>query len=195
MASLSFSKLINMLEDFKLDLNNHTSLQLIRKYILGGACYVLSEEKILHLKEEISEHFGVEFHNVIMVGSGKLGFSIKSEKRFQAFGNDSDIDIAVVADGLFKKVWEEAFLYKKSGADWPKAESFFKYLSQGWIRPDKLPTSEYFVFSAKWWDFFNELTANKRYGPYKIRGGLYYSMFFLQEYQKICIEQCIEELN
>jgi hypothetical protein len=87
----------------------------------------------------------------------------------------------------------EAYIYKKSGAYWPKSSSFFSYLSEGWIRPDKLPNSPLFSFTKEWWDFFNELTSSRMFGPYKIRAGLYHSMFFFEEYQKICIEQCIEE--
>ena len=184
-----------MLDEFKSDLNKLSSLKMMRKYILSDVCHVLNKDQHFRLKDEICEHFAVDFNNVILVGSGKLGFSIKAEKRFKSFGDDSDIDIAVVSEDLFQKVWEEAYLYKKSGAYWPMSVSFFKYLSAGWIRPDKLPTSDYFAFTAKWWNFFNQVTASKRYGPYKVRAGLYYSMFFLQEYQKICIEQCIEELN
>lgn len=184
-----------MLEEFKADLNDHSSLQMIRKYILNGDCYALNGDQHFRLKEEICEHFEVDFNNVILVGSAKLGFSIKAEKRFQSFGDDSDIDVAVVSAELFQKVWKEAYLYKISGAYWPKSASFFRYLSEGWIRPDKLPFSDYFAFTAAWWDFFNKVTASKRYGSFKIRAGLYHSMFFLQEYQKICIEQCIEELN
>ena len=184
-----------MLEEFKADLGNLSSIQMIRKYILNGDCYVLNDDLHFRLKEQICEHFKVEFNNVILVGSGKLGFSIKAEKRFHSFGDDSDIDVAVVSSELFQKVWEEAYLYKKSGTYWPKANSFFRYLSEGWIRPDKLPSSDFFSFTDRWWDFFNAITASRRFGPYKIRAGLYQSMFFLQEYQKICIEQCIEELN
>lgn len=184
-----------MLEEFKADLICLSSIQMIRKYILGGSCRILNDDQHFRLKEQICEHFTVDYNSVILVGSGKLGFSIKAEKRFQSFGEDSDIDVAVVSTELFQKVWEEAYLYKKGGAYWPKSKQFFNYLSQGWIRPDKLPSSGFFEFTATWWDFFNNITASKRYGPYKIRAGLYHSMFFLQEYQKICIEQCIEELN
>lgn len=184
-----------MLQKFKTDLPNLSSLQMIRKYILNGDCHVLDNDQHFRLKEEICEHLKVDFSSVILVGSGKLGFSIKPDKRFQSFGDDSDIDVAVVSPNLFEKVWEEVHLYKKGGAYWPKSTDFFKYLSEGWIRPDKLPSSQVFDFSATWWNLFNDITASKRYGSYKIRAGLYYSMFFLQEYQKICIEQCIEEIS
>lgn len=181
-----------MIEDFKQDLTDLTSLQIVRKYILGAESQILNPDQHYRLKEQVCEHFGVEFNDVIMVGSGKLGFSIKPSRRFQSFHDESDIDIAVVSSKLFEKIWTEAYLFKKGGADWPKAESFFKYLSEGWIRPDKLPRNEYFEFTSKWWDFFNALTSSGHYGPYAIRAGLYHSNFFLQEYQKICIEQCKE---
>lgn len=181
-----------MLDEFKADLSNLTAIQIVRKHILTGGCYALSDDLHYQLKERVCDHFKIEFNNVVLVGSGKLGFSIKSEKRFQTFGDDSDIDIAVISSDLFTKVWEEAYLYKKSGAYWPKCPVFFKYLSEGWIRPDKLPSSNYFEFSKKWWDFFNDLSASRKFGPYKIRAGLYHSLFFLQEYQMVCVTQCIE---
>lgn len=182
-----------MLEDFKADLNSLTAIQIVRKHILIGGCFALSDEQHYQLKEAVCEHFKIEFNNVFLVGSGKLGFSVKAEKRFQAFSDESDIDIAVISTELFTKVWEEAYLYRKSGAYWPKSAEFFRYVSDGWLRPDKLPSSNYFEFSKTWWDFFTELSSRKQFGPYKIRAGLYHSLFFLQEYQMICVNQCIDE--
>ncbi|GAB2899774.1 hypothetical protein ACCI51_18125 [Microbulbifer echini] len=182
-----------MIEEFKADLTSLNSLQIYRKYVLGGDCHLLDNHQIFEIRETICENFQIEYNDVILVGSGKLGFSIKPSRRFRAFNDDSDIDIAIVSTKLFEKIWEEAYLFKKSGADWPSSNRFFKYISEGWIRPDKLPTSSYFTFTAEWWNFFNDLTSSNRFGPYKVRGGLYHSHFFLQEYQTICIEQCIQE--
>lgn len=184
-----------MIEEFKADLTALSDVQIIRKYILNRSCHALSDNQDYMLKDRICEHFKIEFNDVILVGSGKLGFSIKSSKRYQPFGDDSDIDVAVVSTELFTKVWEEVHNFKKSGVYWPKCAEFFRYLSEGWIRPDKLPTSKYFKFTGYWWEFFNSITASKEFGPFKIRAGLYHSMFFMQEYQKICISQCIEELK
>ena len=186
---------MDMLEEFKSDLSSLTSLQVFRKYILNGESFLLSNDQHYKLREEVCDNFSVEFNDVVLVGSGKLGFSLKPQKRFTAFSDDSDIDIAIVSSELFDKVWEEAFLFKKSASYWPKASSFFKYLSEGWIRPDKLPPSEYFEFTKQWWSFFNSLTRSVNYGPYKVRAGLYHSHFFLKEYQTICIEQCMQEIN
>lgn len=182
-----------MINEFKSDLQKLNSLQIYRKYVLSGDCYLLNNDQIFRLREKVCEKFEVEFNDVIMVGSGKLGFSIKPARRYGEFNDESDIDIAIVSRSLFEKVWTEVYCYRKSGADWPKSDTFFKYLSEGWIRPDKLPSSSYFNFSSEWWGFFNSLTRSEIFGPYKIRGGLYHSHFFLQEYQTICIEQCIQE--
>lgn len=181
--------------EFKHDLTNLNSIQIVRKHIFNGDTHLLDNDKYYQLKEDICEHFDVEFNDVLIVGSGKLGFSIKPQRRYGEFNNESDIDIAVVSTTLFQKIWIEAYLYQKSGALWPKSADFFKYLSEGWIRPDKLPPSKYFTFSEDWWDFFNKLTISEKYGPYKIRGGLYHSWFFLQEYQTICVDQCINEVK
>ena len=184
-----------MLTEFKTDLTLLNSNQLIRKYIHDGPCHVLDHDLHFRLKDKICRHFSVQFTDVALVGSAKLGFSIKSTKRYQAFGEASDIDIAIISTELFNTIWKQAYLYKRNGAFWPKASSFFGYLSDGWIRPDMLPISSYFTFTTEWWDFFTELTASKEFGPYKIRAGLYHSHFFFEEYQKINFEQCKEGVN
>lgn len=184
-----------MLVEFKADLRTMDSCQIYRKYILDGKCFLLEHQEIFELREEISKNFEINYNEIYLVGSGKLGFSIKPSRRFLAFNDDSDIDIAITSTELFVKVWKEALLFKKSESYWPNSNHFFKCLSQGWIRPDKLPISEYFCFTKKWWDFFNELTSSNKYGHYKIRGGLYHSEFFLKQYQTICIEQCIQEIS
>ncbi|GHB08079.1 hypothetical protein ACFFLG_18210 [Shewanella indica] len=184
-----------MIEEFKADLKSLNSLQIYRKYVLGGDCHLLDNHQMFEIRETICDKFEIDFTDVIMVGSGKLGFSIKPSRRFEVFNDDSDIDIAIVSTKLFERIWQEAYLFKKSGADWPSSNNFFKYISEGWIRPDKLPSSSYFEFTDEWWKFFNSLTSSNRFGPFKVRGGLYHSHFFLQEYQTICIEQCIQEAS
>jgi len=181
------------IDDFKVDLLKLTNEQVYMKYILGAECFALDLDQHYKVREAISNKYSIEFTDIILVGSGKLGFSLKPKKRFVTFGDDSDIDLAIVSSSLFETVWKEAYLYNKSSADWPQAKTFFKYLSNGWIRPDKLPPSKYFDFTNQWWEFFNQLTSEQICGPYKIRAGLYHSHFFLKQYQLVCIDQCIQE--
>lgn len=62
------------------------------------------------LKEILNENIGVAFHNVLMVGSGKIGCSLSPNKNFKKFddGDDnSDIDIAIISSKLFDYLWEK----------------------------------------------------------------------------------------
>lgn len=184
----------NLVSNFRSDLAALESEQIFRKYILNNNSPTLTQHSDYQLKEEISNFFKIEFRDVVLVGSAQLGFSIKPKQLFRLFNDDSDIDIAIISERLFVQVWKEVYAYKKSGAYWPKCEEFVKYLSEGWIRPDKLPPSDNFTFAQEWWDFFQDITNSNKYGPYKIRAGLYYSHFFLEQYQLICIDQCKQGL-
>ena len=185
---------LTKLDVFKTDLTTLEAKQIIRKWLLSGSAHVLTDDEEFELKDRTAEHFSVEYSEVTLVGSGKLGFSLVPGKRYRSFGDESDLDLAIISERLFTKVWKEAYIYKKSGAYWPKSSKFFQYLSSGWIRPDKLPLSTSFSFSEEWWDYFNNLTSSQDFGPYKIRGGLYHSWFFFFQYQMKCIEQCQNDL-
>lgn len=181
-------------EEFKADLARLSSEQVFRRHLLTGSCDKISDEKVYLLRELISKQFNVDFVDVVIVGSSNLGFSIKPSKRYVGFGDDSDIDVAIVSSTLFENVWKEVFLYSQSGADWPKRAQFFRYHCRGWVRPDKMPNSRIFSFSNFWWDFFKDLHLRENISPYKIKAGLYFSHFFLESYQTISIDQCKLEL-
>jgi hypothetical protein len=181
------------IEEFKADLKRLESKQIVRRHLLTGLAYLLDQEREFEIKDRTADCFRVEYSEVALVGSAKLGFSIAPNKRYRPFGETSDIDVAVISERLFKTVWEEAYLYKKSRAFWPSCDDFFRYLSRGWVRPDMLPNASTFQFSKTWWDYFNNLTSSQEFGPYKVRGGLYQSWFFFFEYQYKCIDLCISE--
>ena len=147
------------------------------------------------LKQRIAGKFHISQADVVIVGSAKLGFSIAPEKRFREFGESSDIDVAIVSSDFYVKVWYELFNYERSGAYWEHAKEFEHYCFRGWIRPDKLPRSSVYPFSKSWWDFFQSLTASGEFGPYKIRAALYHSKHFIDAYQRLCVDQCKQELE
>ena len=189
------SKVEERLINFKDDLNALPPLQIVRKHIISGDCFILSHDLYFDLRSGVAHHFGLHPNEVFVVGSAKLGFSVAPAKRFRPFRrNKSDIDVALVSSRLFDQVSEDIFSYKQKAGDWPKYKKFADYLFQGWIRPDMLPRSPIFPFGKKWWDFFQGLEDNRRYGDYKFRGGLYKSYFFIENYQKNCVQQCIDSI-
>lgn len=180
---------------FKEDLNHISASIIVQKHITYGDCYVLEHLLYFELKSEIAYEFNLHPSQVLMVGSGKLGFSIVNNKRYRPFGDTSDIDIAIVCSELFDKIWEEAYKYQINTGYWSEAKSFYKYLFKGWIRPDILPPSTTFEIRQKWWDFFQRITNTTHYGIYKINAGLYKSWKYLESYQSQSVLECQKELE
>lgn len=179
-----------MIEAFKKDLLTLGDPELVNKYYLSGAAFAFDDNHQYRLRQTVADFFAIDYTQVFMVGSAKLGFSIKPERRFMTFCDKSDIDIVLVCQSLFEEIWQEIFSFERNGGYWPKMLEFKKYHFQGWIRPDKLPLEPSFSRTKQWWDFFEDISGNGGFGPYKIRGGLYHSRFFFDSYQKKCFEQC-----
>lgn len=184
-----------MLDSFKADLSSLDDTQVVNKYYLSGSAFALTDDGHFKLRQTVATQFQVEYTDVFLVGSAKLGFSIKPSRRFQPFADKSDIDVVIVSRNLFERVWQEVYAFSNSGGYWPKMKTFKDYHFEGWIRPDKLPLEPSFIFTRTWWDFFEHLSGGGTFGPYRIRGGLYYSRFFLEQYQHKCFEQCRAEIS
>jgi hypothetical protein len=190
---IEYSLIEERIGAFKRDLFELEEEEIIQKcfqHNMEPVC--ISNDTYFLLKSKISKHFGLHPIDVFMVGSGKLGFTIKPNEQFRQFGDSSDIDIAIVSEELFERFWKAVYLYKNEVKYWPKEERFKNYLLSGWIRPDLLPPAKRFSEAQEWWDFFRNLTASGEFGPYKISAGLYYSRFFFESYQKKCITLCKE---
>ena len=183
------------LEQYKEDLRILSPIQIVQKHIICGESCVLPRQKYFDLRSEIAEHFQLDLNEVLVVGSAKLGFSIAPDKLYRPFHDESDIDVVIVSSRLFDKIWEAVFSYSLEGGDWPAYEAFIGYLFHGWIRPDKLPRSDIFKAGKDWWNFFLRITNSGVYGNYKIAGALYKSWFFLETYQKNCVQGCIDDLE
>lgn len=183
------------LREFRRDLLNVGTSAILRKYIHEGESMVLDQRSQQNLVSRVSRRFEVDPREVLLVGSGLLGFSIKPGRRYQFFGDTSDIDVTVISKFLFETIWREAFDYERSGAFWERKTEFQSYLGRGWIRPDMLPNKHAFEFAKKWWGFFDSVTQSREFGPYKIRGAVYHSPHFFDAYQRICVDQCKQEAN
>ncbi len=183
-----------MIEAFKKDLITLNNTELVNKYYLSGTAFAFDDDHQYRLRQTVANYFAVDYSEVFMVGSAKLGFSIKPERRFQPFYDKSDIDIVLVCTRLFEEIWREVFSFERNGGYWPKVKEFKSYHFQGWIRPDMLPLEYSFALTKKWWKFFEDISGACEFGPYKIRGGLYHSRYFFDSYQQKCFEQCRQEV-
>jgi len=182
------------IKSFKSDLSVISPIEVVRKNILFGDCFVMSQTEYLDLRSEVATHFNLHPNEVLVVGSAKLGFSIVPHKRFRYFSNESDIDVVIISSVLFDQIWRATFTYKQEVGFWNQEKEFKDYLFRGWIRPDKFPPSDHFSICSDWWEFFRLISNTGKYGSYKIAGALYKSWFYLENYQKICAEDCKREV-
>nr|WP_314142505.1 hypothetical protein [uncultured Rhodococcus sp.] len=165
--------------------------RIVRSGILYGSAYAILDDAAYKLREAVANEFGLDANqDVFMVGSAKLGFSIAPRKRFIPFHDRSDIDLAIVSEALFKRVWHELDEYRAANGRWSSHGDFANYLARGWIRPDKLPRSKTFDFSNDWWSFFKSLQNAKIGGGVKINAGIYHDMKFLVRYQERAVSAC-----
>src|SRR5688572_3682876 len=100
------------IDRFKSDLGTLSIPLMVQKHITFGSCYILDEERYFELKARIADRFSLHPSEVIIVGSGKLGFSIAPHQRWKHFGDRSDIDVAVVSSSLFDLYWMQVFRFK-----------------------------------------------------------------------------------
>lgn len=183
------------IKSFRDDLSVLTSVEMIRKHIIHGECAVISGEQYFELRSEVARKYEVHPNEVLVVGSGKLGFSIAPTKLYRPFSDTSDIDVVIVSPKLFDQIWKAVHYYWDNGGYWERFSDFNEYLFQGWIRPDKLPPARTFELANDWWQFFNYLSSTGKYSVYKVAGALYRDWYFLEAYQLRGVSACADELR
>lgn len=120
------------IETIKTELFDFSEKDFLVKYILRSDNWYFSEyqrksdiesqHQMDLLKQILNQNLGTAFHNVLMVGSGKIGCSLSPHKLFKIFNDDedtSDIDIAIISSKLFNIMWEQI-----------RKEYSIKYISQ-----------------------------------------------------------------
>ncbi len=196
------------LAEFKVNLLSLSAEEMFARYIAPDTCRGLVDIDQAELRGQIADHFEITPECVLIVGSAKLGFTLRHKMAkspdelprppFSEFSDSSDVDIAIVSDRLFDDIWKASFRfwhtsgYANAGAYWPSGKSFREYFFRGWMRPDHLPAEGGFRYRSDWFDFFRRLTSARAAGDYKISAGLYREAYFLEAYQTIAINQCRE---
>ena len=179
----------------------------IRKHITTGSPIGITAETYFELRRQVSGHFKIHPSAVVVVGSMKLGFSLKAKSklkgvagsRFMPFDGDSDVDVAVVSSQLFDLYWDE--LFKISG---PRAQNVYENearksvvigLFSGWIAPSELPSSPRSERAEAWRKFFDQLTLARVCGLRPIKGRLYRDWSRLEAYQALMVQECRAALS
>ena len=167
-------------------------LDFCRRRILHGtpAVFAGNEDSYYEFRKRIAKHFGINYHEVFITGSAKLGFN-PNEKRL--FGLESDIDIAIISAELYDRIMSSIHKYQMAIRENRKAVTcselqkyhlFLEYGAIGWMRPDKLPTS-FLIDEIKtaWFNYFDSISHGKsEVGNYKVSAGAFKSYSHLERY-------------
>lgn len=184
-------------EEFKSLLTKRTPKELFQECLLDSFpyCFLKSPTNYLTLRKEICDFFKIHPQNFSIIGSAKTGFSLSPLKFGREFCETSDIDVVLVSEELFQTIWLDLIEFQKTikyNLD-PVAKSRFGSLQYtlffGILRLDKL--SDDFAFAKKWWEFFNRLSVDTRFGPRRIRGTIFKSWQHVSYYY----EKNIKELG
>lgn len=208
-------------DSLRTDLTSSTPIeQVFQKHVVDGASYFFKDrlqqvDVEYELRHELANSLDVSINDVVIVGSAKLGFSLKTDKfyefdyRYSRSGNprdQSDIDIAVVNRKLYDTTIEQIFhLSRHFERDWMhqhwRMNAFYKvpsdlhvkyalYLAKGWLRPDYLPSSFYDV--ARWRpiceNWYHRLLR-------KVSLGFYSDWTYLKHYQMDNLERLRSQMN
>jgi len=153
------------LVDFKEKCINQNPDITVQEFIIDGKSFFFEKIKTgeeFKFKREIANMLNVHIRDIVIVGSGKLGFSLKPDKSnpglylFKNFDFDyssnieekkSDLDVAIVSSSLFDKEIENLFNYTQYGKDsWKERRGFAKYTLKGKLAirflPDEFPMTK-----------------------------------------------------
>lgn len=186
------------LDEFRASLFALDDQRFLDRYFYNRPAVMLDETREAELRRVVARFFNVAMRDVIVTGSAKLGFTLVPKlgrPALSPFGNESDIDVAIISSPLFIRLWREAFLFAEERGDWASAESFRGYLMRGWLRPDKLPKDADFPLSSEWFEFFRELQSSRRFGPYKITAGVYFDEQFWEAYACSSLSKCRDAIE
>jgi len=172
--------------------NFEDRLKIVRKYLIHGMPYVFDgrENELYEFRDLIAKNFSISFHEVLILGSAKLGYSYHKESSFSL---ESDIDVALVNENLFEHYFHNICDYQygidnglvtMNQSEKQEYRIFLKYLVKGWMRPDKLPPKlQIKSMKQDWFDFFKSISyGHSSVGDYKVSGGLFKNFDYLEKY-------------
>jgi hypothetical protein len=178
-------------DQFKEALAESPLAAVVQQHVFRGLPYVFRDEPasnnllIGHLCGELS----VLEQNVVVVGSAKIGFSMNPDSFPREFSDTSDIDVIVVSDVLFDRVWMTLleWQYPRRGINLGRIEDEWarfrrKEIYWGWLVPNEI-RYEGLSFpdtlkplrniSAKWFNTFQGLSLYPEFARRQVSGRLY----------------------
>ncbi|MGK9118040.1 hypothetical protein [Olivibacter jilunii] len=143
------------LEEFKKSCINYTPDEVVDRYLIEQPSYFFEhihspKGKEYEFKKEISKMLNVHIRDIVIVGSGKLGFSMKPDDSFSGLysfipfdgkkNKKSDLDIAIISSPLFDREMQNLYDHTNyAKVKWRERDSFTFYILKGRLTIRNLP--------------------------------------------------------
>jgi len=179
------------IDDFKHAVLTTSLDLLVRQQIFEGLPYVFRDrpESRDLLTRHLCNALDLSESNVIVVGSAKVGFSLNPDNFPRRFSATSDIDVIVISEQLFDKVWMTLLEWHYPRrlinlghveGDWARLRR--KDIYWGWLVPNEIryeglsypdvlkPLRD---ISANWFNSFQSLSLYPEFAARSTSGRLY----------------------
>lgn len=180
-------------DEFKRIILNTSLDHVVEQHVFAGVPYVFREspESSNLLTKHLCGAMDLPEQNIIVVGSAKVGFSLNPDNFPRKFSETSDIDVIVISEGLFDKVWMTLLKWHyprrlldlgRIEGDWARLRR--KDIYWGWLVPNEIryeglsfpevlkPLRD---ISATWFNTFQSLSLYPEFAARTISGRLYRS--------------------
>lgn len=123
-------------DEFKRILLARSLDSVVRDYLFQGTPFAFRDQPALMdtLRDHLcrDESLNLSRRDIIVVGSGKLGFSLNPYNFPRCFTDDSDFDVLVVDAGLFDTVWTAMLRWH-----YPRKGIALDGADRRWVRQEK----------------------------------------------------------
>src|SRR4051812_41727987 len=76
------------------------------QYLFDRVPYLFNDEtQFYNWKSELSKRLEIDAHDIVIVGSAAVGFSLNPTKDLRVFNSTSDIDVAILSQRHFDIAW------------------------------------------------------------------------------------------
>jgi hypothetical protein len=175
-------------EEFKVYLTTHTDEEIVQYLLFDEIPYCFKNNMNMYkeFRSNVCNKLSIHQQDFTIVGSAKVGFSLNPSKIGVEFNEASDIDIVLVSNEMFEYLWNKLVEYRKSEFynlnenHKKRFKELQNIIFYGQIRMDKLSNS--FDYAKNWWEIFNALSIDKRYGSRAIRASLFKTWKYASRY-------------
>lgn len=163
--------------------------EFISRYVFEPVPFAFNGENDawLHWKTSLAKKLDVDPREIILAGSGALGFSLNPKKSFRPYGDHSDIDVGVISRHHFDVAWWTIRRYNPllGSHSAPQKKAFkqhrSRYVFDGSIATDQiLPL---LPFGPEWKKALDEMSDYEHTSKREVKLRIYRDFESLRSYQ------------